>query len=678
MAVNEDALARARHALAESEARYRHLAEAMPQLVWTLDRNGALDFVNDRWTAYTGLTLEQTAGDERRRVLHPADRPTMAQRWRDASAACEPFELYGRIRRAADGAFRWFHVRVAPAFEPDGALAGWVATAVDVDDRMRAETSLALLADVSDVLAGAVDEQRMFEDVARLAARTVAEWCAVYLRGDDGGVRLAALAHADPVMLARGIETARRYPVRSDDPIAQLVAAGQSALVPRIDPETIRAAARDERHYSLTSQLDLSSAIVVPLIVRGERAGALLLIRGAAAQPYDESDLRIAEILAKRVALTYENVRQYRRQQRVADTFQRAALPKSLPTVDGLVLDAVYTAASDELSVGGDWYDAFPLPDGRLALTVGDVAGKGLDAAVLMATVRQSIRVAALQGLSPSEVLAATEAALQLEYPDRLVTAFVALVDLGSWTMAYASAGHPPALVRRPDGTLFELESAGLPLGAPVARDRKTRHLIGIPPGSLIVLYTDGLIESTRDVIEGETKLREALVHDALLHAKSPAALIRELVIPGGARDDVAILTLALGRRMHWSFESADALGAQSVRSSFVAALAREATADSDLGSAELIFGELIGNVVRYAPGPIEIDLEWTDAGAVLHVLDRGTGFDLRPTLPDDVMSERGRGLYIISVLGTDLRADRLARRGNHVRVGLPVRRRGV
>jgi hypothetical protein len=220
------------------------------------------------------------------------------------------------------------------------------------------------------------------------------------------------------------------------------------------------------------------------------------------------------------------------------------------------------------------------------------------------------------------------------------------------------------------------LEGAGLPLGAPLVVERKTRNLVGIPPGSLIVLYTDGLVESTRDVVEGEARLREALELDAVLHSKSPATLIRDLVIPGGARDDVAILTLALGRETHWSFESDDAVAAQSVRSSFVGALAREVGDQSDLGAAELIFGELIGNVVRYAPGPIDIDLEWNGLVPVLHVLDRGNGFDLRSTLPEDVMSERGRGLYIVSVLGSDLRADRLPGRGNHVRVALPVRRR--
>jgi PAS domain S-box-containing protein len=675
---NDDELARIEHALAASEARYRRLAEAMPQLVWTLDRDGALDFVNEHWIAYTGLSLAQSAGEGRARALHPDDRIEMAQRWREAAVALEAFELQGRIRRAADGAYRWFHVRAAPAFEADGTPAGWVATAIDVEDRVRAETTLAFLANVSDVLAQAVDEQRLFEEVAHLAARTIADWFAVYLRDAGGAVRVAALAHADPVLLARGIDAARRYPVRADDPIVRIIAGGQSVLMPHVDPEAVRAAAHDERHLALTAQFDLASAMVVPLIVRDERVGALLLVRGSETVPYAENDLRVAEVLAKRVALGYENVRQYRRQQRVADSFQRAALPKSLPRIDGLVLDALYAAASDELSVGGDWYDAFPLPDGRLAITVGDVAGKGLDAAVLMATVRQSIRVAALQGLEPSAILAAAEAALDLEYNDRLVTAFVALVDPRTWTVAYASAGHPPALVRRPDGTLLSLEGAGLPLGAPVDAARKTRQLIGIPPGSLLVLYTDGLVESTRDVIEGEARLRAALTHDAVLHSNSPAKLIHDLVIAERALDDVAILTLALGRETHWAFESADALAAQSVRSSFVAALAREASDDSDLGAAELIFGELIGNVVRYAPGAIDIDLEWIGAVPVLHVLDRGGGFDLRSTLPEDVMSERGRGLYIVSVLGTDLRADRLPGRGNHVRVVLPVRRRQV
>ncbi|HTD34725.1 MAG TPA: SpoIIE family protein phosphatase [Candidatus Elarobacter sp.] len=676
MTSEDETRAELRHALAASEDRYRRLAEAMPQLVWTLDRDGRLDFVNERWCAYTGLTLAESAGERRAEVLHPDDRPELNRGWREAQAAREPFEVYARIRRAADGTFRWFHIRAAPAFEDDGKLAGWVATAIDVDERVRARTSLTLLADVSDVLARAVDEQRMFQEVAQLASRTIADWCAVYLRAPSGEVRIAALAHADPERLARAADTARRYPVRAADPIARLIEEGRSAVIPRIGERTLRASTYDERHFGLAAQLDLASAAVAPLVIRDERAGALVLIRGRQAPPYDEGDLRIAEILAKRVALTTENVRQYRMQRRVADSFQRAALPKALPRTDGLALDAVYTAASDELSVGGDWYDAFPLPDGRLAVTVGDVAGKGLEAAVLMATVRQAIRVAALQGLAPSEILSAAEAALQLEYPDRLVTAFVALVDPRSWALAYASAGHPPALVRRPDGTLLELHAAGLPLGAPGVAERRTRHLLGIPAGSLIVLYTDGLIESTRDVIEGEARLRAALAHDAVLHTRSPATLIRDLVIPGGALDDVAILTLALGRERHWTFDSDDALAAHSARSSFVAALAREASDDSDLGAAEVIFGELVGNVVRYAPGPIEIDLEWNEEAAVLHVLDRGGGFDLRSTLPDDVMSERGRGLFIISVLGSGLRADRLPVRGNHVRVNLPVKRR--
>ena len=663
---------------ASGDARYRRIAEAMPQFVWTLDRDGALDYVNQRWTAYTGLSLAQSAGRERTRAFHPDDLEALAERWRESLATDRPLEHHARIRRAADGAWRWFEIRVAPAFEADGTSGGWVATAIDVDDRIRAEASLGFLAEVSDVLATTVDIEPMFQEIARLGARTIADWFAVYVREDDGEVRVAALAHADPELQARGADAARRYPVRPDDPMAQLIAGGRSTLTRHVDAEAVRAASYDDRHYALTSQFDIASAIAVPLVVRDQRVGALLLVRGAEAAPYDESDLRVAELVAKRVALAYDNVRQLRRQQRVADTFQRAALPKSLPHFEGLVLDAVYQAASDELSVGGDWYDAFPIPDGRLAVTIGDVAGKGLNAAVLMASVRQSIRVAALQGLAPSAILSAADAALQLEYPDRLVTALVALVDPRSWEISYASAGHPAALARRPDGTLLALEGSGLPLGALLGAERRTRHLIGIPAGTLLVLYTDGLIEATRDVIEGEARLRAALAHDAVLHSNSPASLIRDIVLPDGAHDDVAILTLALGRETHWSFESQDAVAAQSARSSFVAALALHAQDDVDLAAAELIFGELVGNVVRYAPGPIDIDLEWTAAGPVLHVLDRGAGFDLRSLLPEDLMSEHGRGLYIVSVLGKALRADRLPGRGNHVRVVLPLREKQV
>ncbi|HEX3462670.1 MAG TPA: PAS domain S-box protein, partial [Candidatus Elarobacter sp.] len=285
MTSNDEALADLRHALAASEDRYRRLAEAMPQLVWTLDREGRLDFVNQRWVAYSGLTLEESASERRGEVLHPGDRPEMMRRWREAQATLGPFEVYGRIRRAADGAYRWFHISAAPALEENGELAGWVATASDVEDRIRAETSLTLLADVSDVLARAVDEQRMFQEVAQLAARTIADWCAVYLRGEAGDVRIAALAHADPEKLARAVDAVRRYPVRADDPVAQLIEAGRSVLDPHVGKDVLRASTYDERHFALATQLDLASAIVVPLVIREERAGALVFVRGSESRP---------------------------------------------------------------------------------------------------------------------------------------------------------------------------------------------------------------------------------------------------------------------------------------------------------------------------------------------------------------------------------------------------------
>ncbi|HEY0393933.1 MAG TPA: SpoIIE family protein phosphatase, partial [Candidatus Elarobacter sp.] len=574
----------------------------------------------------------------------------------------------------------------------------WTSFVVDLTSRQRAEQErakllastraaraeadsarerLAFLMRAGALVAATRDRDELLGQVAELVVPVLADYCVVFLPSAGGMLLASALSHTGHAQ-AQLIADLRKQPISAQGPMLaqRAYSTGVTRLSLDVAAEISAWSEAEPDAVSIVRLMQPRSAIATPLLAGQGPLGVIVLSRGAGRPPFTAADVSMVEELGRRLGVGLANADTFTREHAIAETLQRSLLPDALPQIPGLDLAVRYLPATDGAAVGGDWYDAFPLADGRLVMTVGDVAGKGLQAAALMATVRQSIRVAALQGLTPSAILSAAEAALQLEYHDRLVTAFVGIVDPGSWTIAYASAGHPPALVRRPDGTLLTLEGSGLPLGAPSVGERRTRQLVGIPPGSLIVLYTDGLVEATRDVIEGERRLHAALAHDAVLHARSPATLIRDLVIPDGAGDDVAILTLALGRETHWAFESGDAVAAQSVRSSFVGALAREASEDSDLGAAELIFGELIGNVVRYAPGPIDIDLDWAGAVPTLHVLDRGGGFDLHSALPEDVMSERGRGLFIVSALGADLRADRLPGRGNHVRVVLPVRRR--
>lgn len=234
------------------------------------------------------------------------------------------------------------------------------------------------------------------------------------------------------------------------------------------------------------------------------------------------------------------------REHRASLAFQNAALPKVLPVVPGLAFDAMYEASGEGVLVGGDWYDAFRLPDGRVVVSVGDVIGNGLDAAVTMAAVRQAIRGAAHVFPEPAAVLDAADRTLRSEQPDRIVTAFVGILDPLTLAFSFASAGHPPPMLRHPDGALSELAAIDLPLGLRNEYGASKNVTTVLPECSLLVLYTDGLTESTRDVLEGERRLREALARDDIHGSDSAAAAIRRAVL-GIATDDVAILTVSIG-----------------------------------------------------------------------------------------------------------------------------------
>ncbi len=547
---------------------------------------------------------------------------------------------------------------------------GWHGSS-DVEELRRAADAMAFLADVSHALADARDLDASLRALAEHLVPQFTDLCAVYLVRDDALIP-HTVRHADPERLAFVTDMLRRYPLRPDQ--SAVLRTGEPLYVPVATPAFLARWAHDERHLAEIETLAIGSVIAVALEARGSTLGIMQLLRTRGREPFTTADRDLAVMLAQRAALALDNARIAERERRIARTFQEAALPRALPRVDGLRLDVVYVPSERDAGIGGDWYDAFLLRDGKLVVSIGDVAGKGVDAAVLMSSLRQAIRVAAYQGLDAAAILAATDEALANERPDRIATAFVGILDPAAWTLAYASAGHPPALLRSAGGALVPLASGGTPLG--IGGGRYTvRTVTAIPPGSVLVLYTDGLTEATLDVIEGERRLNVVLADDAVVYAANPARFVRDAVLRETARDDVAILVVGFGRDVHWSFDAEDAMAAHGARSSFVEHL-RERAGEGDLASAELIFGELIGNVVRYAPGPIDVGLEWNEDRPVLHVLDRGPSFDLAAALPEDVLSENGRGLFIVAALGEGLRAEAVPGRGNHVRVGLPVRRK--
>jgi serine phosphatase RsbU (regulator of sigma subunit)/anti-sigma regulatory factor (Ser/Thr protein kinase) len=364
-------------------------------------------------------------------------------------------------------------------------------------------------------------------------------------------------------------------------------------------------------------------------------------------------------------------------ERKVTQRFQQAALPRLLPRVPGLTFGAFYQPGMDEAQVGGDWYDALQLADGRVVFSIGDVCGSGLDAAVAMSTVRHTFRGAAQINPDPAVMLDAAHRTLLAESQESIVTAFIGVFDPITSLVTYASAGHPHPFLRAADGSIAELPSTGVPLGLPFNVER-TVNLVSLPLGSLLVLYTDGLTEATHDPIAGEAVVRRAIASDAVRSSSNVALAIHDAVIENVSPDDVAILTIAHVARdaanerlAHWSFDARDAAAARDVRAELVTELQRVPLTDAGVANAELVFAELIGNVVRYAAKWVDVTLDASGALPVLHILDGGPGFRYSPRLPADVLSERGRGLYIVAQLTEEFHVTKRPHGGSHARAVL-------
>ena len=259
---------------------------------------------------------------------------------------------------------------------------------------------------------------------------------------------------------------------------------------------------------------------------------------------------------------------------------------------------------------------------------------------------------------------------MRKRYPDAIVTAFVAVVSPDRKTLRFANAGHPFPILRRASGELLELAAAGLPLGLRhLSSDEQTRQ-IDLHEGDLLALFTDGLTEWNHDWEEGQRCVEAILSTRAIAASTAAAHLIEKHCLPDKPRDDVAILTVSVGTAPSWSFAVEDPRAAADARQTFADFLRSRLDDEQRIARGELIFGELLGNVVRYAPGPVEIHLyEDADAGMRLHVLDSGPVFELSNTLPNDSLSEWGRGLFIVQHIGRGLTVERIPNGGNHTSI---------
>jgi serine phosphatase RsbU (regulator of sigma subunit) len=319
---------------------------------------------------------------------------------------------------------------------------------------------------------------------------------------------------------------------------------GEPQVLERITPADLRRAVK-EPYVAVLEQLGFGSLVTVPIASGDDIIGTLGIRSAGDRRCYTPDDFPPLQELAWRAGFAITNARQYERQRRVATVLQEAALPQTLPEVPGYRFDAYYRAGRTEALIGGDWFDAHVISGGRIVISVGDVAGNGLDAAVLMGNVRQVLRAAAHLTADPSMMLEIADRTLRSEHAHALVTAFVGVIDPPRRHLVYSSAGHWPALLRAADGTVSDVASIGLPLGCRnlAIGDRRS---IALPPGSCLVLYTDGLVEWSRDVVRGEALLRSRFA-TARRDDPRPAQRLVEAVLGGeSARDDVAVLTVSI------------------------------------------------------------------------------------------------------------------------------------
>ncbi|HET9675453.1 MAG TPA: PAS domain S-box protein [Gaiellaceae bacterium] len=314
-----------------SEERYRQLADAMPQIVWTADREGRATYYNRRWYEYTGQSAEQANESGWTLAVHPDDLPRTVAKRTETLESGAVFEVEYRFR-AADGTYRWHLGRAVPLAGADGEIDFWIGTATDIHDHKRTQQAQEFLIEAGALLGRSLDYIDTLEAVAKAAVPAIADWCAVHVV--EGGVlRQLALAHVDEQKLVFAEELQRRYPPNEQGPAADVIRSGEAQLVPELTDELLRSVAQDELHLDLMRELGLHSYLGVPLVAHERVFGSITLATAESGRRYDETDLLFAQELGRRAAMAIENARLYH------EAEERAQAARVLQAVgDGVVL----------------------------------------------------------------------------------------------------------------------------------------------------------------------------------------------------------------------------------------------------------------------------------------------------------------------------------------------------
>ena len=577
--------------LSESLELQSVLDEVLTSVVALQDADTGVLRLFDRETEELFVAASIGVGEEYLRVLGRV--PARAGVWGKAFAEGRPFisedvetdpDFEGFRDAARAGGYR--AVYTSPLITRRGEIIGTIAThfretrkptdresrliqlyaleASDVIDNARlyreardTQAQLEFLAEASRILSGSLDYNRTLRHVARLVVPRLADWCSVDVREEDGTIRQVAVAHKDPDKVKWALELQQKYPPDPNAPTGapNVIRTGQSELLPEIPEELLEAAiGEDEEFRRIVEEIGFYSVMVVPLTARGRTLGAISLITTReSGRRYGPRDLAFAEDLARRAGQSVDNARLYTEQRHIARTLQSSLLPPELPSIGGVEVAAVYKAAGEGTEVGGDFYDVFETARDEWAVVMGDVCGKGPEAAAVTGLARYTIRAAAMRERDPSSILAILNDAIRRQRTDmRFATVAYARMARrnGVVDVDVACGGHPLPLVLRKDGSVESVGRPGTLLGifedAELSDDQATLH-----PGDAFVLYTDGI---SQERAPGGALTEEDLGERLSRTVGLPADEIAERLVastagedPSETRDDVAVLVLRVG-----------------------------------------------------------------------------------------------------------------------------------
>lgn len=551
---------------------------------------------------------------------------------------------------------------------------------LDVTDRWNARRLLALVNEAGASIGSTLDVQRTAQELADFAVPRFADFVFVdLLENPFGGDRPGAPAPAEgerPAMRRAGMSSVREgcpeAVVRVGETVdfvppphdAHFLLDGDPVLLPALDPDSHGWTVEQPERAARLREFGLHSLISVPMRARDTVLGLTTFMRSRNPVPFDEDDVAPARELVARAAVCVDNARRYTREHTAALVLQQSLLPHTLRGGTALDVASSYLPADAKDGVGGDWFDVIPLSGARVGLVIGDVVGHGIGAAATMGRLRTAVQTLADMDLPPDELLARLDdLVLRLSEEERAggpaerggttvvgATCLYAVYDPANGSCTMARAGHPPPVVVTPDNTV---SFPDLPTGPPLGLGGLPFESLEIelPEGSLLGLYTDGLIEGAdKDLGRGMERLGRAVSRDGMPLEDLCPAVVEEL-LPVPQPDDIALLLARTHRLSPEHLASWDVPVDPAAVGETRAKVSRrlEAWGLEDLSmTTELIVSELVTNAIRYGAGPVRLRLLFQSA-LTCEVSDASnTSPRLRHARTTD---EGGRGLFLVAQL---------------------------